>query len=315
MPLRHGYSDATRSENIRRLRREGYSAPQASAIAYRIQRQAQRKAGRRTTPRSRRSNPVNPPTSNVGNIAAAVGILGAGTAAGAVIGRAISPATPPGNKTIGAFEGAGLGILVTAFGGLLVGASSARWKRLGELTGLMGVGVVTGMALLGASAARSATAQLPPPNAAPQATTGPTPAAVTPASVAPPSVAVLTPTNPSASAGSQTFDAVLANSGAQVPMHVGDQLNMHFPNVDGSGQDWFYDAGTYTGLRFNNRTTNTTAAGLDEVDSFTATATTGGAPLMVVARAFPTATDASGKKIPAPGSAPVAAYVLYVTIS
>jgi hypothetical protein len=165
MPLIHGRSDKSRSENIRRLRHEGYPAKQAAAVAYRIQREAQRKAGRRPAPRSRRRNPLNPPSSNVAQIAAALGILAVGTGAGAFVGQAISPATPPGNKTIGAFEGAGLGLLATSFGSLLVGTFSPKWKKLAELTGMMGVGVVTGMALLGAAATKpaAATQQLPPP--------------------------------------------------------------------------------------------------------------------------------------------------------
>ena len=41
MPLIHGHTDRSRSENIRRLIREGYPRRQAGAIAYRIQRQEQ----------------------------------------------------------------------------------------------------------------------------------------------------------------------------------------------------------------------------------------------------------------------------------
>lgn len=37
MPLKHGSSDQDRSENIGELRRSGYPAKQAAAIAYRVQ--------------------------------------------------------------------------------------------------------------------------------------------------------------------------------------------------------------------------------------------------------------------------------------
>jgi hypothetical protein len=50
MPLIHGYSDAARSKNIATLRREGKPRAQAVAIAYKTQRDAQRKAGKPVTP-------------------------------------------------------------------------------------------------------------------------------------------------------------------------------------------------------------------------------------------------------------------------
>jgi hypothetical protein len=150
MPLRYDSSDRSRSKNIRQMIHDGLPRNQAVAAAYRIQRESKR-----------RRNPVQAPTSQIGNIAAAVAVLTAGTAAGAVIGSAISPAAPPGNKTVGALEGAGLGILVTSFSALVAGRLSPKWKRVADLTGLMGAGVVTGMALLGAAAMKPAPAALP----------------------------------------------------------------------------------------------------------------------------------------------------------
>lgn len=167
MPLRRDSSDQSRSENIRQMIHDGLPRDRAIAAAYRIQRDAKRKG-----------NPImTPPSSNVGNIAAAVGILAAGTALGAALGRAASPATPPGNKTVGAFEGAGLGILVTSFAGLVVSHASPKWKRVADLTGLIGAGVVTGMALLGAASMKGSAAaqQLPPAAPTPMIATQLTP--------------------------------------------------------------------------------------------------------------------------------------------
>lgn len=42
MPLEKGSSDKDRSDNIGELRRSGYPAKQAEAIAYRVQRKAKR---------------------------------------------------------------------------------------------------------------------------------------------------------------------------------------------------------------------------------------------------------------------------------
>ena len=52
MPLKHGYSARARSANIRKLIREGYPPKQAAAIAYRIQRKAQKRAHRPVTRRN-----------------------------------------------------------------------------------------------------------------------------------------------------------------------------------------------------------------------------------------------------------------------
>jgi hypothetical protein len=55
MPLIHSSSDAARSKNIAKLRREGYPVKQSAAIAYRVQRDS--KAERRR--RRGRRNPVH----------------------------------------------------------------------------------------------------------------------------------------------------------------------------------------------------------------------------------------------------------------
>src|ERR1700716_929435 len=92
----------------------------------------------------------------MGNAVAAAGGLAAGTALGASIGYAASP-LPPTNKAVGAIEGGTLGVLLTAFAGLLTPYYIPRWKRLGQTAGVIGVGAVAAMAAIGA--ARSAQAQ------------------------------------------------------------------------------------------------------------------------------------------------------------
>jgi hypothetical protein len=102
---------------------------------------------------------ISPPTSTTGNAVGAAAVLAAGTALGATIGYAVSPA-PPSNKAVGAIEGGTLGVLLTAFGGLLSPYYAPRWKRLGQTAGIIGVGAVAAMAAIGA--ARSAQAATPP---------------------------------------------------------------------------------------------------------------------------------------------------------
>jgi hypothetical protein len=113
---------------------------------------------------------IHPPRTTEGNVAASIGVLAAGTVLGAVIGHQISP-LPPDNKVVGAIEGGTIGVLATAFGGLVVGAASPRWRRLGEMTGLVGVGTVAVLALLGAS--KMASASTSPSNQIPPTTTVP----------------------------------------------------------------------------------------------------------------------------------------------
>lgn len=92
---------------------------------------------------------MRPPSTPEGVLFAAVLALGAVTAAGAGIGYAASP-PPPSNKSVGAVEGGTLGALAASFGGLLVGASSRRWRRVAETTAMVGIGGVLVMATLGA---------------------------------------------------------------------------------------------------------------------------------------------------------------------
>lgn len=51
MPLKHGYSDKTREDNVRTLIDEGFSPRQAAAIAYRIQRRYEHTNTKRKKPR------------------------------------------------------------------------------------------------------------------------------------------------------------------------------------------------------------------------------------------------------------------------
>ena len=52
MPLKKGYTDKTRSENIAKLKREGYPSKQAVAIAYHEQAKAKGTKGGNSTKKS-----------------------------------------------------------------------------------------------------------------------------------------------------------------------------------------------------------------------------------------------------------------------
>lgn len=103
---------------------------------------------------------MKPPTSSEGNVMAAIAVLAAVTAAGAGIGYAASP-LPPSNKQVGAVEGGTLGALAASFGGLLVGAASPKWRRVGEMTSLIGIGGILAMAAIGAVKNTQALSQQP----------------------------------------------------------------------------------------------------------------------------------------------------------
>jgi hypothetical protein len=239
------------------------------------------------------------PTTTEGNIAGAVGVLAAGTALGAAAGWAASPATPAGNKTVGAIEGGTVGVLATAFAGLLIGEWKPKYKKLGEMTGLVGVGAVVAMAALGATkkaAAGTQPAQIPP-----------TPA--TQRTLAPQGTA----TN---SSGGRSFMAAISDSGSLVPMRVKDQLTISLPGGGPSSSDWFAFDGTgqpvsgangYPGLTFSGRNTQPMSGG--SLTQYTYTATGPGAP-QIVFQLFPT--DANGAAIA--GSRSTATFALSVSI-
>lgn len=138
MPLEHTASNAARSRNIGRLRRDGYPPKQAAAIAYKEQRNAmaRRSLARRRgvgLARSRR-NPSSP-------IGAAIGALTLGGLIGAGLGAVVAPPA-----ATGALTGAQSGVGVTGLGGLLVGIFSERNRMAGLTTAGIGLG---GLALLG----------------------------------------------------------------------------------------------------------------------------------------------------------------------
>jgi hypothetical protein len=135
--LRHGYSDQTRSQNIATLRREGYPPKQASAIAYRIQRDELKKRGKSTRRVARR----NPSRKGIG-----WGWLAGGALIGAAgfvgISKMNRPATAPamtGSEiATNAIGGAGAGMIVTGIVGGVARHSPAT----------AGIGIVGGGAAL-----------------------------------------------------------------------------------------------------------------------------------------------------------------------
>lgn len=244
------------------------------------------------------------PTTTEGNVLGAVGVLAAGTALGAAAGYAASPPTPVGNKTVGAIEGGTLGAMVTALGGLLIGEFRPKYKKLGEMTGLVGVGAVVAMALIGATKSAAA-APLPP-------TLGPLPPA--PRTLVPQSAAA---------AGSRTFVAGVTDTGSVVPMSVGDQLTIALPyaSSQANSADWFtfdssgrpVNAG-YQGLTFKNRNTQSVPGGQNVLFTYQATGPLGSNMVQLVFQLL--ATDANGSAInPQPAGFATAQFTLWVSIA
>jgi hypothetical protein len=137
VPLEHSSTDAARSRNIGRLRREGYPPKQAAAIAYKEQRKSMKRSRRRrSTGLARvRRNP------DPGAVPSAIGALTLGALVGAGAGAITqSPAAQ------GALAGTQVGVAVTGVGGLLVAIFSEKSRMAGLATAGIGLG---GLALFG----------------------------------------------------------------------------------------------------------------------------------------------------------------------
>jgi hypothetical protein len=220
----------------------------------------------------------SPPTSTEGTVLGAVGVLAAGATAGAIVGSSASPATPAGNKTVGAIEGGTLGVLATSLAGLLIGEFKPKYKKLGEMTGLVGLGAVVAMAAIGATKSAAAATTPPPPQ------------------VPPPTMRTVVPTGTTAGGGGKLFSTTTADSGSAVPMRVGDQLAINLPS--GAGADWFTFDGNgnavqgFAGLTFNTRSTQSVPGGQTVQYIYSAANSTGGGVVQVVFRLL--ATDSSG---------------------
>jgi hypothetical protein len=218
----------------------------------------------------------SPPTSTEGNVLGAVGALAAGAAAGAAIGSAASPATPAGNKMVGAIEGGTIGVLATSLAGLLIGEFKPKYKKLGEMTGLVGLGAVVAMAAIGATKKASA--------------------GTTPAQIQPTQMRTVQPTSGTTQSGGRSFVVTTSDSGSAVPMRVGDQLTINLPA--GQGADWIpftstgAPASSYQSLTFNGRGTQSVTGGQNIQSTYTATSSLGGNVVQMVFRLL--ATDSSG---------------------
>lgn len=238
------------------------------------------------------------PTTTEGNVLGAVGVLTAGTALGAAAGWVASPATPAGNKIVGAIEGGTIGVLATALAGLVVGEWKPKYKKLGEMTGLVGVGAVVALATIGVSKRAGAAQQSPAPPPLPSP----------PRQLSPQS---------GTSPGSRVFVSSTSDSGLVVPMIVGDSLTISLPN--GSGADWFAFTSTgqpasgYQGLAFDHRSTQSVPGGQNIQYTYKAASSLGSQMVEMVFRLF--ATDSSGKPLdPQPANFTPATFTLWVAI-
>lgn len=242
----------------------------------------------------------SPPTSTEGSILGAVGVLAVGATAGALVGSAASPATPAGNKTVGAIEGGTLGVLATALGGLLIGEFQPKYKKLGEMTGLVGLGSVVVMAAIGAT--KSAAAATPPAQI--------------------PSMRTVTPTTGTTQSGGRVFQTTTADGGSAVPMKVGDQLTVNLPAGASSGvggADWFTFDGSgnpvtgFSGLSFNGRSTQSVSGGQNVQYTYTAATPMGGGVVQMVFRLL--VTNSAGVPLsPQPAGNNAATFTLWVGV-
>lgn len=125
MPLIKGSSDKARSRNIATLRRDGYPPKQAAAIAYKIQRQARRRRGKR-----------NPLSTMKGQVATGASLVMLAAMGGAVLEVAVDSlgvATSGGSVNVPAdlVHGGAVGAGVAGIGGLMIGLVDPKFKTAG----------------------------------------------------------------------------------------------------------------------------------------------------------------------------------------
>jgi hypothetical protein len=161
MPLRHGFSNKTRSQNIATLTRDGYPTKQAAAIAYKIQREELKRhhMSRKITRRRNSLAYANPTSSDA--ITSGLVALGVGGAVGGGLGAISGSMQTPPAPLDGAVGGASIGVGLTALGGFVVGLVSQKRRNAGfaaagiGLGGLLVINLVTNLSK-GAAAGASA---------------------------------------------------------------------------------------------------------------------------------------------------------------
>jgi hypothetical protein len=180
---------------------------------------------------------VKPPTGMIGTLLASGGIVVGSVFAGAYAGGLYQ--TDPTRTAAARSAGGSLGGLLAALGGLLVGMKYPEWKRVGETTALLSVGLYT------AGVAALATAQGAP--------------------LGNPSVTAAAP---------QTL--VVSTTGQSLNLHVGDTVYAQLPVTAGASWAWISSnppvASTLPQLPGTDPTTGQPSATLEN-DGFTATQT------------------------------------------
>lgn len=189
------------------------------------------------------------PQGDVATGALAVGALGAGGTAGALIGRAFIPSNPAAAvdpQFQATVMGAAVGIIATSFGGLLLeDYGPSDWQKLGRAAALFGLGSLAATTVWGFV---SILKQYEAP-------------AVQPSSQ--------TPALP-ASSGPNSYTASAADSGRELNMLPGDTLTVSLP---ASQQGWTWQwSGTPSIANFTGKTVTPAAGGQMENDTFTAIA-------------------------------------------
>ena len=136
---------------------------------------------------------MKPPSSTAGTVAAAIGILAAGAAAGAFAANtAVKGKGDPLTGTILTIEAGVWGVMAAGFGGLILAAMSKGWRPVGETAALVGVGAPLVLGAIGLTKATIAQAETP---------------------------AVLPP-------GPETYQVDVDDNGQNFTLNVGDTLNV-----------------------------------------------------------------------------------------
>ena len=179
---------------------------------------------------------MNAPQGAVPRVLMSAAALGAGIAGGVFVGQAIQPNLT--KKAAAGIVGGSIGGLATAFAGVAVAMASPKWRGVGEMTALIGLGGFTAVALLSALQPSGALST----------------AAAAPAALP---------------AGPTQYNLTTADSGQTLALKKGDQVSVTLPVAGSSFWSWL---STNAPILASSGTVRTLPP-VSEVDSFVAAQT------------------------------------------